>query len=416
MGLWDFIKRTATETGGEPEPVPVGLERNPGAVIELGAENPPDVHLYLLRVGMRSGFGRQEAGLPVYRRVNPSPHPILKEIYFCEVAGQTLEAANVFALRSKVQQALELIAPAHTLPLCYFRAARYDYSLPVYEEGSQLVCPVITGPKIKGEELASLREPVKRWLHAAGYLVEDEDPEVEVVRPSDLRLVPPAAVIRSLDNADVWMPTVEGTAPEGPVIGLIVHPAQLQVSQRRLAGSDEPAPPSAPDVTALLRYVGGEMATRGHLADPWALHATDVRPEIWARTEELTDPTQRRLECFIEGATELRLPIRHTAAGEVAAALQEEGITVFLGGDDDALARSVGRYLAAAGFLRHPEDVRVETETPPPAESLDPDAIRTGERPADTAEPTRRATSNEQRTANQDFTRTTEHDQEVSFQ
>jgi hypothetical protein len=108
------------------------------------------------------------------------------------------------------------------------------------------------------------------------------------------------------------------------------------------------------------------------------LYAADVRPEIWARTEELTDATERQLRCFLEGAGDLRVPIRHTAAGEVAAALQEERITVFLAGDDDALAAAVGRYLSAAGFLRHADDVRVEATAPPPSESLDPDAIWTG--------------------------------------
>jgi hypothetical protein len=377
--MWSWVKRTVTDTGGGFEPVPIGLERNPGATVELGAENPPDVHLYLLRVGMRSGFGRTEAGLPVYRRVNPSPHPILKEIYFCEVAGQTLEAANIFALRAKVQRTLEAIAPARTLPLCYFIAPRFEYSLPVYEEGSRLVCPVLTGPKIKGAELAAIREPVGRWLRTAGYLAPQEEPAVEVVRPSDLRLVPPAAVIRSLDDPEIWMPTVEGSSPAGPVIGLLVHPAQLQIAERRRAGEDYPAPPAATDVTGLLRYVGAELATRGHLLDPWALYAADVRPEIWARTEELTDATERHLRCFLEGAGELRVAIRHTAAGEVAAALQEERITVFLAGDDDALATAVGRYLSAAGFLRHVDDIRVEAAAAPPSESLDPDAIWTGE-------------------------------------
>jgi hypothetical protein len=368
-----------SETGGEPEPVPIGLERNPDAAIELGAENPPDVHLYMLRVGMRSGFGQTEAGLPVYRRVNPSPHPILKEIYFCEVAGKTLEAANVFALRAKVQTALETIAPAHSLPLGYFRAARFDYSLPVYEEGNHLICPVLTGPSIKGRELADLREPVSRWLQSSGYLAAGEEPEIEVVRPSDLRLVPPAALIRSVDDEAVWMPTVEGTSPDGPVIGLLAHPAVLHIPQRRLAGSDEAPPPSATDVTGLLRYLDGALATRGHVVNPWSLYASGVRPEIWARTEEVTDSTKRQLRCFIEGGPELRLPIRHTAAGEVCAALQEHGITVFLAGDDDALAATVGRYLTEAGFLRHAEDLRLETLEPAPAESLDPDAIWTGE-------------------------------------
>jgi hypothetical protein len=383
--MWSWIKRTVTDTGGGFEPVPIGLERNPGATVELGAENPPDVHLYLLRVGMRSGFGRTEAGLPVYRRVNPSPHPILKEIYFCEVAGQTLEAANIFALRAKVQRTLEAIAPARTLPLCYFIAPRFEYSLPVYEEGSRLVCPVLTGPKIKGAELAAIREPVSRWLRTAGYLAPHEEPAVEVVRPSDLRLVPPAAVIRSLDDPEIWMPTVEGSSPAGPVIGLLVHPAQLQIAERRRAGEDSPAPPAATDITGLLRYVGAELASRGHLLDPWALYAAGVRPEIWARTEELTDATDRHLRCFLEESGELRVALRHTAAGEVAAALQEERITVFLAGDDDALATAVGRYLSAAGFLRHVDDIRVEAAAAPPSESLDPDAIWTGEARAETS-------------------------------
>jgi hypothetical protein len=378
LSLWSWTRRIVTsETGGEPEPIPIGLERNPEATIELGAENPPDLHLYLLRVGMRSGFGQAEATLPVYRRVNPSPHPVLKEIYFCEVAGQTLEAANVFALRAKVQQALEAIAPAHSLPLGYFRAARFDYSLPVYEDGNRLVCPVLTGPDIKGRELADLRLPVTRWLRSAGYLGEDEEPEIEVVRPSDLRLVPPAALIRSLDDAEIWMPTVEGSSAEGPVIGLLAHPAVLHVPQRRLAGSDVAPPPSAPDITGLLRYLGGELAARGHMLNPWSLYASGVRPEIWSRSEQLTDPTDRRLQCFIEGGAELSLPIRRTAAGEVCAALQEREITVFLAGDDEALATTVGRYLTAAGYLRHAEDIRPQTLLPAPAESLDPDAIRT---------------------------------------
>jgi hypothetical protein len=387
--------------------VPIGLERNPDATVELGAANPPDVHLYLLRVGMRSGFGQTEAALPVYRRVNPSPHPVLKEIYHCEVAGETLEAANVFALRAKVQTALEAIAPAHSLPLGYFRAARFDYSLPVYQEGNHLICPVLTGPSIKGRELADLREPVIRWLRSAGYLGTGEEPEVQVVRPSDLRLVPPAAVIRSIADPAIWMPTVEGTSADGPVIGLLAHPAVLEGPQRRVTGPEQSAPPSATDVTGLLRYLGGELAVRGHVTNPWTLYASDVRSEIWARTEEVTDATQRRLECFMEGAAELRLPIRHTAAGEVCSALQEQGITVFLAGDDDALAATVGLYLVATGFLRNAQDLRIEIEAAAPAESLDPDSIWTGSS-AEVGRPEPGERPGE------DLDSTTDHNQEVS--
>jgi hypothetical protein len=367
-----------TDQTGGIEPVAVDIERNPGAVLELGAEAPPDVPLYVLRVGVRGGFGGTRAGLPVHRRENPAPHPVLKEIYQCEVAGKVLESANIYALREKVQRQLEVIAPARSLPLCYFRAPRYDYSLGVYQEGSHLACPVLAGPRIRARTLAEIREPVLDHLRAAGYLVADEAPEVLVLRPSDLRLVPPAAVIRSLEDPSLWLPSVEGTSAEGPVVGLLSHPTELLTEYRRRRGSPaRDAPPSAVDISALLRWVGGEMTIRGRLANPWSLYAAEVRPEIWARTEELTDPTDRTLLAHLDGGTTLEVPVRHTAAGEAVGAIRDVGIAVFLAGDHEALGSVIGQYLVAAGFLRDPADLRPEVIREAPPERLDPDSIRT---------------------------------------
>jgi hypothetical protein len=378
LSLWSWTKRVVTDQTGGVEPVAIDIERNPGAVVELGAENPPDLPLYVLRVGVRGGFGRVLAGLPVFRRENPSPHPVLKEIYQCEVAGKVLEAANIYALREKVQRQLEVIAPARSLPLCYFRAPRYDYSLPVHEEGAHLVCPVLAGPKIKARSLAELRAPVMRHLLTAGYLMPDEEPDVLVLRPSDLRLVPPAALIRCLDDPALWLPTVEGSSAEGPVVGLLAHPAELATETRRRDSPAVAPPPSAPDVTALLRYIGHEMAVRRRLINAWALYATEVRPEIWARTEELTDGTDRTLTAHLVAGGSLQVPVRHTAAGEAVGAIRDQGIAVFLAGDPEALGDVIGRYLAAFGFLRDPADLRPELVGPAPPERLDPDSIWTG--------------------------------------
>src|SRR5256714_9273338 len=110
----------------------------------------PEARRYQFRLGVRAGFGGGEAArLPIHHRPNVAPHPVLKEIYSCEVAGQTLEAANLFALRDKVASVLETIAPARALPLAYFRVPAVDYSLPVYEDDGQIVSPVLAGPKLK---------------------------------------------------------------------------------------------------------------------------------------------------------------------------------------------------------------------------------------------------------------------------
>jgi hypothetical protein len=203
-----------------------------------------------------------------------------------------------------------------------------------------------------------------------------------VVRPSDLRLVPPACAVRRVDDPALWIPTVEGTAPDGPVIGLLTHPAELAGARRRLRRTESEPPPSAPDVAGLLRYLGSELVREGHLVNPWTLYASSVRPEIWARTEELTDPTSRLLTGHMEGGEALEMAIRHTAAGESIAALRDRdsGICVFLAGDDDALAAVAGHFLTAAGFLRDPADLRPETVQEVPAPTLDPSLIRTHEK------------------------------------
>lgn len=379
MGLLRRAWRVIRDTG-ETVPVPVAIERNPGVAVEMGARTPAGAPLYVFRIGLRAGLDGTEAGIPVYRRINEAPHPILKEIHFCEVAGSHLEAANVYALRAKVQRGLETLAPGGTLPLCYFEVPGSDYSLAVYQEGRYLVAPVLAGPKIKARDLAAIREPVIRHLRTAGYLHPDQDAAVRVVRPSDLRLVAPAAVIRSLADPSLWLPTVEGVSAGSPVIGLLTRAAELDRARarRRQEPAEGELPPHAPEVTGLLRHLGTELARLGELEHPWFLYAADVRPEIWARTEGLTDPTGRALVAFMEGeeSPRLELPLLHTAAGEFVAGVQEDGISVFMGGDEAALGAIVGRYLTEAGFIQRPDDLRVEAAgAAAPAESLDVDEI-----------------------------------------
>ena len=186
---------------GENVPVPIFLERNAGG------------DGYGFRLGVRAGFGGGEtARIPVHSRVNEAPHPILKEVYSCEVAGRTLEAANVFALREKVAALLDGIAPARALPLAYFRVPAIDYELPVYEDDGQIVAPVIAGPKLKARDLAGIRRHICRYLVSAGYVASEDEVSIGVLRPRDLRLVEPAGVFRSFEDAELWMPSVEGVS------------------------------------------------------------------------------------------------------------------------------------------------------------------------------------------------------------
>lgn len=355
---------------GEQDPVPIFLERG-------------EAEAYSFRLGLRAGIGGHEtARIPVGKRINPDPHPVLKEIHHCEVAGRVLEAANVYALREKVAALLDSIAPSRSLPLAYFRVPAMDYVVPVYEDDGQIVSPVIGGPSLRSRDLGGIRREVCRYLVATGYVHDPEEVTVGVLRPSDLSLVSPAAIVRSLKDAGVWIPTVEGSSAEGPVVGVLGHAAQLRPPERRRSGAGPAAQdtaPAAPDVTSLIRFVRAELERMRSKTDPDALYATEVRPEIWAVVERRTEDAGSRLVAYLDDgeSTRLALVVRRTGAGDFAVALEDSHINVFLAQSENALARQVGRYLAAGGFLRFAEEIEIHAAEPPRSERLDTDSIWT---------------------------------------
>lgn len=373
MGTWSRARAVIADRG-EGEPIPIHLERT------------ADGHGYAFRLGVGAGFGGQEtARVPIQRRANPARHPILKEVHFCEIAGRTLEAANVFALREKARALLESIAPGHALPICWFRAPAMDYELPVYERGGELSSPVVGGPRLRARDLAGIRARVSRYLVSAGYVHDADEVEVRVLRPRDLRRVPPASVFRSQEDPALWLPSVEGTSPDGPVVGLLGPSPRLTARRRRpLPGpaAREPAP-AAPDVVALLRVVRAELARswRGSAGEERldAVYAAQVRPEMWHAVEQRSEDAGRYLVAHLTDmdATALELGVRRTGAGDVFCALEDRGINVLLAPDTDALARRVGEFLAAGGFLRFASEVEIHDERVQRAERLEADAIWT---------------------------------------
>jgi hypothetical protein len=352
--IWRWIRAVIADRG-ENDPVPMFLEKG-----EAGS--------YSFRLGLRAGIdGQDTARIPVRKRINPDPHPILKEIHHCEVAGRVLEAANVYALREKVGALLDSIAPSRSLPLVYFRVPAMDYVVPVYEDDGQIVSPVIGGPNLKSRDLGGIRAQVCRYLLAAGYVHSEEEVAVGILLPSDLSLVPPAAVIRSLVDRDLWIPTVEGSSADGAVIGVLGHAAQLRPAERRRTPGPAPqdSAPAAPDVVSLLRYVRAELERLHSKTDPAALYASEVLPEVWAAAERRTEEAGSRLVAPLESdgeSSSLALDVRRTGAGDLVAALIDRHINVFLASDEDALARQVGSYLERGGFLVSHEQVETSTE------------------------------------------------------
>jgi hypothetical protein len=372
VGLFGWARGVVADRG-EQEPLPIHLERS------------RDGRGYAFRLGIGAGFGGQEtARVPVHRRANPSPHPILKEVHYCEIAGTTLEAANVYALKEKAAALLETVAPGRTLPICWFRAPAMDYELPVYERGGELTSPVVGGPRLRARDLAGIRARVSRYLVSAGYVSDADELDVGVLRPSDLSRVAPACIFRSQADPELWLPSVEGTSPDGPVVGLLGPSPRIATPRRRpLAGPPTREPsPAAPDVVALLRSVRAELArSRRPLTarGAEAVYAAQVRPEMWATLERRSEDARLRLVAYLTDseATALELEVRRSGAGDVFVALEDRGINVLLAPSPDVLAARVGEFLAASGFLRFATEVEIHHPRPERPEWLEADSIRT---------------------------------------
>ena len=71
--------------------------------------------------------------------------------------------------------------------------------------------------------------------------------------------------------------------------------------------------------------------------------------------------------------------MRRTGAGDVAAAVEDRGINVFLAPDEGALATQVGHHLAGSEFLRYTTEVEIHPAEEPRAERLGVESIRAHE-------------------------------------
>jgi hypothetical protein len=308
VGALSWARSVISDTG-QVEPIAVGVEDGPdGCFLVTGVD----------------GATR----IAVDRRKNPSPHPILKEIHSCDVAGRHLEAESADALRRKVATMLEGIAPARMLPLAYFRAPAAGYELPVYEDDDHIVAHAFGGTRSRAKDLAGVRAHVSRHLLGAGYVASEDDLEVGWVDREDLSLVEPCAVFRSLDDPEVWIPWIDR--------GSALEPKLDQF------GLD--APEAGNDVLSMLAWAQGELGQ--------GLFASRVTARAWRTAERASTPAGPSLVADLEAGESMRLelPVLRTGEGMLAVALDCGGVDAFVASDTDELAALVARRLDQCGF------------------------------------------------------------------
>jgi hypothetical protein len=318
MGALSWARDVIADQGAV-DPIPIAVEER--------AEG------CFLVAGVNGGATR----IAVDRRPNPAPHPILKEINSCEIAGRTLEAESPDALRRKVAAMLESLAPAGVLPLAYFRAPAAAYELPVYEDDGHIVAHAFGGTRSRARDLAGLRAHVARHLVTAGYIAAEDDLQIGFIDPADLRLIEPAGVLRSVTDADVWMPWADRGAGGEPRVDRLGVDASLEN-----------------DVLSMLAWARAELGAEG-------LYTAGVAPTAWRAASRGMSEAGVAIAAVLDRGepTRLELPMLRAADGALAVAIDCGGIDVFRADTPEALAAMVGLRLEECGFLASPERVEV---------------------------------------------------------
>ena len=154
--------------------------------------------------------------------------------------------------------------------------------------------------------------------------------------------------------------------------GWSATPPSCGVGRAREEGGPggEAAAPAAPDVVALLRYLRAELGRAG-LSAASSVYASEVRPEIWAVAEERTESAGNASVAHIsdDDTARLELSVRRTGASDVAVAVEDGGVNVFLG-PDELTRHTGGRAPRAGAVLRFAEEVEIHAFEPPRAERL----------------------------------------------
>jgi hypothetical protein len=302
-----------------------------------GDESSPRYFLEVDLSPVLPGSGRV-ARLPVWWRRNRG-HPILKEVYWVEVAGMRVEKGNLAALEAAVPQAIAAFLQHGTLP--YYFVTTPQGNFPVYLVRGRLLLKTDTAT-FGAEDVGELWHRLAEHLLAARRIEALEEIEVCLLLWKDLQLYPTALLLR---DGRVLVP-----------IFFSLHDASLQLIYDVIGQPSRFL--SAEEVFALRRELAHDLAARRAIPHVGALKMDRLRDQVWQALEGVVRLTPYILVCHHEDQR-LEFPV-YEAQGEFFALQQASYRRLIFSPDLDELMRLVRDDLVARGKASGASLVAVE--------------------------------------------------------
>ncbi|HXG41892.1 MAG TPA: hypothetical protein VNL95_04120 [Dehalococcoidia bacterium] len=278
------------------------------------------------------------ARLPVRWRRNRG-HPILKEVYWVEVAGMRVEKGNLAALEAAVPQAVAAFLEHGTLP--YYFVTTPQGSFPVYLVRGRLQLRTDTAT-LAADDVGELWQRLAEHLHSARRIEALEELEVSILLWSDLQVYPAGLLLR---DGRVLLPIFlrRGEGDLQLIYDVIGQPSRFLAPR---------------ELFSLRRELAEALAARRAIPHPGALKMDRVREEVWEALAAVARPTPYVLVCH-QDERPLELPV-FEAQGEFFALQRSSYLRLIFSPDLEELSRLVREDLVLRGRASGASLVAVE--------------------------------------------------------
>lgn len=328
---WKGMQRNLRNMGGGAMHFDIRVDKN--LTYEEGSQSQPRYFFDADLSSVLPGEGRT-ARLPVFWRPNPARHPLVKELYWTQILGTTVEKGNLDALERVVPEAIEAVVDYGTLPYYILSLPIWD-KLPIYPSGGKLCLHLPDGPTLTAEDIGQLWRRLGDHLLGIGKLHSRQEIGVSIVLWKDLQTYPMAL---AFSNGSVWIPIFSQPAVEGLRLNYDV----IGVPSRFL---------DVAEVFALRRQIAADLVDTRAMTSPFDLKIEQVGEEVWEAIEGQVKPSGYVLSYFGEDAR-VEMPVYEVDGEAFAVDRNSKPNLIFSSNFDDLLQHVTEELIRARRLPR----------------------------------------------------------------
>src|SRR3989304_936367 len=282
-------------------PFELKLRRN----LDYHEGTPEPKYFFVFELELGEVIGRPVSSrLPVFWRPNDTPHPLLKEIYWVDIAGVRVEKGNLASLEKAVPQAGLGLLDFGTIPYYYISLPGGE-RLPVFLKEGKLR---LREPSLEGQDIGQLWQRLGDRLLQQKKVRAKEEVEVSLLLWKELKVYSSAFVF------------VDGGA---------FLPLEKAFQLRREVAQD--------------------LVAKGQLPSVYELRMEQVPDEVWEGLRKKARPTDRVLS-YEEKGDRKEIPI-YEEEGEGFAARRMSRLGLLFAPNMDELAQRVSADLSRRGHI-----------------------------------------------------------------